>query len=370
MRIGVPKEIKDHEYRVGIVPSGVKALVDAGHKVYIEKGAGIGSGITDSDYRIAGAKIVQSAKELYASSEMVVKVKEPLPAEYLFLKESQILLTFLHLASDINLTQAMVDKKIIAIAYETIQLNNGTLPLLTPMSEIAGKMSIQIGASYLQKDKGGRGILLGGVPGVKPGTVVIIGGGVAGINAAKIAVGLGAEVIVFDINLERLTYLDDIFKGRIITLMSNSENIEKFVIYADILVGAVLIPGARAPVLVKKYLVTQMKPGSVVVDVSVDQGGCIETCRPTTHSNPVFDVKGVIHYCVTNIPAAVSRTSTFALTNVTFPYVLKIANRGVNQAAAIDEALARGINVLKGKITHAAVAESFRLQYEPFKNLL
>lgn len=370
MRIGVPKEIKDHEYRVGIVPSGVKALVDAGHKVFIEKGAGTGSGIADSEYRLAGAKIIQSAKELYASSEMVVKVKEPLNAEYPFLKENQILFTFLHLASDINLTQALIDKKIIAIAYETIQLNNGTLPLLTPMSEIAGKLSIQIGASYLQKDKGGRGVLLGGVPGVKPGTVVIIGGGVAGINAAKIAVGLGAEVIVFDINMERLTYLDDIFRGRIITLMSNSENIKKFAVYADLLVGAVLIPGARAPVLIKKDLVTQMKPGTVIVDISMDQGGCIETCRPTTHSNPVYEVNGVIHYCVTNIPASVSRTSTFALTNVTFPYVLKIANRGVHQAAAIDEALARGINVLKGKITHAAVAESFRFKYEPLKDLL
>jgi len=370
MRIGIPKEIKDHEYRVGITPSGVKALVKAGHKVYIEKSAGIESGINDSVFRSSGAKILQTPKEVYSASDMIIKVKEPLPEEYPLLKENQILYTFLHLASDRNLTQVLIQKKVIAIAYETIQLKNGALPLLTPMSEIAGKMSIQIGASYLQKDKGGRGILLGGVPGVKSGLVVILGGGVAGINAAKVAVGLGAEVILMDINLERLTYLDDIFQGRIITLMSNSENIEKFVVNADLLVGAVLIPGARAPVLVKKEIVTRMKPGSVIVDVSVDQGGCTETCKPTTHSNPIFDVEGVIHYCVTNIPAAVSRTSTFALTNTTLPYALKIANKGVNQAVLSDEALAKGINIFKGRITHPAVAESFGMKYVELKELL
>lgn len=370
MKIGVPKEIKDHEYRVGITPSGVKALVNARHKVYIEKGAGLGSGISDSVFKFAGANIIKSAKEVYSVADMIMKVKEPLPEEYPFLKENQILYTFIHLASNKKLTQALINRKVIAIGYETIQIKNGTLPLLTPMSEIAGKMSIQIGASYLQKDKGGRGILLGGVPGVKAGTVVILGGGVAGINAAKIAVGLGAGVIILDINLERLAYLDDIFQGRITTLMSNSENIDNFVVNADLLVSAVLIPGARAPVLVKKELVSRMKPGSVIVDISVDQGGCIETCKPTTHSNPIFTFKDVIHYCVTNIPAAVSRTSTFALINTTLPYALKIANEGFRKAVISDEALAKGVNVFKGKITHPAVAESFGMKYVPLKELL
>ena len=370
MKIGVPKEIKDHEYRVGITPAGVKALVNAGHKVYIEKGAGLGSGISDHLFKFAGANIIKSAKEVYSIAEMIIKVKEPLASEYSLLKENQILYTFLHLASSRKLTQALINRKVIAVGYETIQIKNGTLPLLTPMSEIAGKMSIQIGASYLQKDKGGRGILLGGVPGVKPGTVVILGGGVSGINAAKVAIGLGAGVIILDINLERLAYLDDIFQGRIITLMSNSENIENFVVNADLLVGAVLIPGAKAPVLVKKELVSRMKPGSVIVDISVDQGGCIETCRPTTHSNPIFTVKDVIHYCVTNMPAAVSRTSTFALTNTTLPYALKIANEGLRKAVISDEALAKGVNVFKGKITYPAVAESFGMKYVPVKELI
>ncbi len=370
MKIGVPKEIKDHEYRVGITPAGVKALVNAKHKVYIEKGAGLGSGISDHLFKFAGANIIKSAKEVYSIADMIIKVKEPLPKEYPLLKENQILYTFLHLASSRKLTQALINRKVIAVGYETIQIKNKTLPLLTPMSEIAGKMSIQIGASYLQKDKGGRGILLGGVPGVKPGTVVILGGGVSGINAAKVAIGLGAGVIILDINLERLAYLDDIFQGRIITLMSNSENIENFVMNADLLVGAVLIPGAKAPVLVKKELVSKMKPGSVIVDISVDQGGCIETCRPTTHTNPTFTFKDVIHYCVTNIPAAVSRTSTFALTNTTLPYALKIANEGFRKAVITDEALAKGVNIIKGKITHPAVAESFGMKYVPLKELI
>lgn len=371
MNIGVPKEIKNNENRVAITPAGVAAFVKDGHRVLIQDQAGEGSGISNEDYIQAGAEIVPSPEEVFAGADMIMKVKEPLPQEFGFYKEGQILFTYLHLAPEPELTRVLLDKKIVGIAYETIQLDNGALPLLTPMSEVAGRMSVQIGAHYLEKPQGGKGILLGGVPGVPAADVVIIGGGVVGTHAAKMAIGLGAQVTIIDRSAERLRYLDDIFGGRIKTLISNSYNIEKSVQYADLLVGAVLIPGARAPHLVTEQMVMQMKPGSVIVDVAIDQGGSIETIdRVTTHDDPVYVKHGVIHYAVANMPGAVARTSTYALTNATIGYALEIANKGYMRAIKEDKALALGVNVMDGKLTYQAVAESLKLEYTPLEDLL
>ncbi|MBC7473206.1 MAG: alanine dehydrogenase [Candidatus Sericytochromatia bacterium] len=355
MRIGVPKEIKNNEYRVALTPGGARVLSKAGHTVYIQKDAGIGSSFEDQEYIDAGATILDSAAEVFSSSEMIVKVKEPLKEEIQLLKENHILFTYLHLAASRELTDDLLNKGLVGIAYETIQLPNGSLPLLTPMSEIAGRMAVQVGAQYLEKSNGGRGILLGGIPGVPPADVVIIGGGVTGIQAAKIALGMGANVTILDTNLDRLRYLEDVLSGRLVTLSSNYETLERAVAYADLLIGAVLIPGAKAPTLVTKEMVSKMKKGSVVVDISVDQGGCVETIHPTTHSDPIYSVDGVIHYGVANIPGAVPRSSTVGLTNATLPYLLQVANHGYKAAMLANKDLAKGLNVEAGKIIHPAV---------------
>ncbi|MBN2909777.1 alanine dehydrogenase [Polycladomyces sp. WAk] len=371
MIIGVPKEIKNNENRVAITPAGVDALVLAGHEVLIEKGAGEGSGFVDEDYVAHGAKILNSAEQVWSSADMILKVKEPQPSEYRYFREGLILFTYLHLAPEPELTQALMEKKVTAIAYETIQLDNGSLPLLTPMSEVAGRMAVQIGAQFLEKPKGGKGVLLGGVPGVLPGEVVIIGGGVVGTNAAKMALGLGANVTLLDINPDRLRQLDDIFHGRLRTLMSNSYNIAQAVKKADLLIGAVLIPGRRAPRLVTEEMVKAMTPGSVIVDVAIDQGGSIETIdRITTHSDPIYVKHGVVHYAVPNIPGAVPRTSTIALTNVTIPYAVQIANKGLEQAIQDSRPLAKGVNVIQGHVTYQAVAESLDLPYTPLDDVM
>jgi len=371
MIIGIPKEIKANEHRVGITPAGVEAFKKCQHTVYIEKNAGLGSGFSDEEYSKAGAAILPTAAEVYDQSEMIMKVKEPLPAEYDLFKDGQLLFTYLHLAPEPELTKALLKKNIVGIAYETVQLPDDSLPLLAPMSEVAGRMSVQIGAQFLEKHYGGGGVLLGGVPGVLPGKVVIIGGGVVGTNAAKMAVGLGAEVTILDVNLHRLNYLDDIFNGRVKTLMSNSYNIREAVKHADLVVGAVLIPGAKAPHLVTEDMVKAMQPGSVIVDVAIDQGGSIATIdRVTTHQNPVYEKHGVIHYSVANMPGAVARTSTFALTNATLPYGLRLANKGYLQAIREDAALAAGINVYKGSLTYEAVAKALDLPYTPLSHLL
>jgi alanine dehydrogenase len=358
MKIGVAKEIKNREHRVGLVPGGVKALVKDGNSVLVEKGAGLGSGITDAEYKDAGAAIVEK-RRLFDDCEMIVKVKEPLEEEYGLFHEGQILYTYLHLAAAAKLTKAMQKAKIKAVAYETIQLKDGSLPLLTPMSEVAGKMSVQVGMHYLEKHNGGRGILLGGVPGVNRGVVTIIGGGVVGINAAKIAVGVGARVNILDVSASRLAYLDDVFGNAVTTLMSHDENITNAVVGAHLVIGAVLIPGAKAPSLVTEAMVRRMRPGAVLVDVAVDQGGCIETCEVTSHDKPVVVKHGVLHYAVPNIPGAVSNTSTYALTNVTLKYARSIAKLGLEEAVRRDEALRKGVNVYNGKVTHAAVAQAF-----------
>lgn len=370
MIIGIPKEIKNNENRVSLTPAGVYDLVHNGHEVLVETGAGLGSGFTDEDYIKVGAKIVSTAKEAW-DAEMVMKVKEPLPPEYGYFRKGQILFTFLHLAAEPELTKALMEKEVVSIAYETIQLPNGALPILTPMSEVAGRMSVQIGAHFLEKHEGGKGTLLGGVPGVQPANVVIIGGGVVGTNAAKMASGLGADVTILDTNVDRLRQLDDLFEGKVRTRVSNRFNVEEQVKKADLLIGAVLIPGARTPRIVTEDMVKQMSPGSVIVDVAVDQGGAIETIdRITTHSDPVFEKHGVIHYAVANIPGAVSRTSTIALANVTVPYALQIANKGYERACLENPALAKGLNVLAGQITYKAVAEAHNLPYTPFEDLL
>lgn len=371
MIVGIPKEIKDNENRVAITPAGVLALKKANHSVIIETMAGIGSGFTDQDYIEAGAEIMPDAASVWNNAEMIMKVKEPLESEYKYFREGLIIFTYLHLAPEPELTKALMEKNVIAIAYETIQLPNGALPLLTPMSEVAGRMAVQIGANLLEKPHGGIGVLLGGVPGVPPAEVVIIGGGVVGTNAAKIAVGMGANVTLVDVNPDRLRYLDDIFGGRLKTLMSNSYNIGQAVANADLLIGAVLIPGSRAPKLVSEEMVQRMKPGSVIVDVAIDQGGSIETIdRVTTHSNPTYVKYDVVHYSVANMPGAVPRTSTLALTNATIPYALQIANKGYHQAIIENQALAKGVNVYKGSVTYKAVADSLGLTYVPLENLI
>ncbi|PRZ12042.1 L-alanine dehydrogenase [Laceyella sediminis] len=370
MIIGVPKEIKNNENRVGLTPGGVAAFIGQGHEVWVETGAGLGSGFSDEAYKEAGAKIVSSAKEAW-SAEMVMKVKEPLKEEYGYFREGLILYTYLHLAAEPELTKALIDNKVAAIAYETIQLDNGSLPLLTPMSEVAGRMSIQIGAQFLEKAKGGKGVLLGGVPGVLPAEVVIVGGGIVGTNAAKMAVGLGASVTILDISAERLRQLDDLFQGRVKTLMSNPYNLANAVKKADLLIGAVLIPGARAPRLVTEDMVKSMEEGSVIVDVAIDQGGSIETVdRITTHSNPTYVKHGVLHYAVANIPGSVARTSTLALSNVTVPYGLQLANKGVVQAVSENKALAKGVNILDGVLTCRAVAEAHGLPFQELAEFL
>jgi alanine dehydrogenase len=370
MIIGIPKEIKKHEYRVGIVPGGVKGLVDSDHKVIIQKDAGLGSGITNEEYEAAGAVILETAKQVYDEADMIMKVKEPLSEEYELLHEGQILYTYLHLAPAPELTSALLERKIIGIAYETIQLEDGSLPLLTPMSEIAGRMAIQVGAYYLQKEHGGLGILLGGVPGVTRGKVAILGGGIVGMNAAKVAVGIGARVTVLDVNLERLRYLDDIFGNSIVTLMSHSQNIEETVTEADLIVGAVLIPGARAPNLVTREMLSGMKKGAVIVDVAVDQGGCIETIKPTYHDNPTYEVDGIIHYGVANMPGAVARSSTFALTNATLPYAIRIANQGWETAVRGDQSLLKGVNVVNGTLVCKPVSEAVGIECVPLETML
>jgi len=365
MIIGVPKEIKDHEFRVSLTPGGAESLVRGGHSVLVQEGAGLGSGFQDDEYVQAGARVLPNAEQVWADAEMVLKVKEPLASEYVYLRPGLLLFTYLHLAAVRELTEALLDKRVDAIAYETVQLPNGSLPLLTPMSEVAGRMSVQIGAHYLEETYGGRGVLLGGVPGVRAASVVIIGGGIVGTNAAWMALGLGARVTVIDINLDRLRYLDDIMHGSINTVASNRRNIAEAVRRAELLIGAVLLPGAKAPRLVTEDMIATMAAGSVVVDVAVDQGGCIETIHPTSHSEPTYTVHGVIHYAVPNIPGAVPRTSTYALSNATLPYVIKLADRGLAEAVHSDAALRQGVNTCAGKLTYQAVAKTFDMQYTP-----
>ena len=363
MIVGVPREIKKDENRIAIVPGAVAAFVQQGHRVLIQKGAGLGSGITDEEFITAGAEILPSLEAVYKEAELIYKVKEPQPEECGLLSEGQILFTFLHLAAEPQLTRVLMEKKVVAIAYETIEVN-GAIPLLAPMSEVAGRMAVQVGAQFLEKQYGGKGILLGGVPGVTPGHVVIIGGGVVGINAAKMAIGLGARVTVLDINLARLRYLDDVFGSRIMTVYANPYNIAEAVAGADLLIGAVLIPGAKAPKLCTAQMVTGMQPGSVIVDVAIDQGGCIETIdRTTCHSEPTYEHCGVIHYAVPNIPGAVPRTATYALNNVTLPYALELANKGYGKVLEEKTPLLKGFNVFRGKVVHKAVAEALGLEY-------
>jgi alanine dehydrogenase len=365
VEIGIPKEVKVQEHRVAIVPAGVKRLIASGHVVRIQKGAGLGSGIPDTRFAAAGAELVDDADDLWQSSEMIIKVKEPVADEYARIQEGQTLFTYFHLAAVPDLAPVLLERKATAVAYETIQLANGRLPLLEPMSVVAGKMSTQIGANLLEKDRGGKGVLLGGVPGVRRGRVVILGGGTVGTAAAKIAVGLGAHVTVIDISLPRLEYLDDIFGPRINLLHSNPDTIEDMVERADLLVGAVLVPGARAPTLVDEKLVSRMEDGSVIVDVAIDQGGCVETIHGTTHEEPTYVVGGVLHYGVTNMPGAVAQTSTFALTNATTDYAVAIANLGALEAARRDPALVPGFNTHDGQVTHQAVAEALGYDYSP-----
>ncbi len=365
MIIGIPKEIKDQEYRVAIVPAGVKTLTGSCHTVLIQTKAGTGSGISDEEYIAAGAVIIVSADELFERSDMIIKVKEPLPAEYSLLRSGQVLFTFLHLAADPKLTEALIKSSIIAIAYETVQLDDGSLPILIPMSEIAGRVAAIAGAYHLQMAQGGSGILISGVPGVLPGKVTILGAGTVGQNAAKIAVGLGARVVMLNKSFKNLKYIDDIHDGRIATLSLNEHNIEQEVLSSDIVIGAVLVPGSKAPFLVSRELVARMQKGSVIVDVSIDQGGCVETSRPTTHSEPVYSVDRIIHYCVANMPGAFPRTSTVALANVTLPYITKLANLGWERAVNEDRTLAKGVNIVKGKVTHPGVANALGLNYEP-----
>ena len=383
MKIGVPREIKTREYRVGMTPAGVRQLVTAGHDVQVEAGAGVGSGIADAlyvqagarivpdaAYEQAGATIVEKAADVWAKADMIVKVKEPIASEYGLMKEGQTIYTYFHLAADKPLSKALIDRKIAAVAYETIQTDDGQLPLLKPMSEVAGRMAVQVAATHLQKEHGGKGILLPGVPGVRRGKVVILGGGVVGTNSAKLASGMGADTVVLDVNINRLAYLDDVFGSRITPIYSDPAQIAKYVRDADVVVGGVLIPGAKAPRLVSEKLISEMQPGSVVVDVAVDQGGCIETCHPTTHDNPTYMVHGVVHYCVANMPGAVAQTSTYALTNATIGYGLKLADQGVVEAVKRDRALALGVNTFNGHTTYKAVAEAHEFEYTPLEKAL
>ena len=370
MKIGVPKEIKIQEYRVGMVPAGVHAFVSHGHDVLVQAGAGLGSGIADADYVAAGATIIPDAQSVYAHADMVMKVKEPIAPEYGLLRKGQVLYTYLHLAPAPELTKALVDSGCVAVAFETVQLADGTLPLLAPMSEVAGRLAIQAGAQWLERPNGGRGQLLGGVPGTQPGYVVIIGGGVVGINAAKMAAGLGARVTVLDTSLPRLRYLDDVFGGRVNTIAATEYAVRDELAGADLVVGGVLVAGARTPHVVTRDMLGQMKEGSVIVDVAVDQGGCVETTRPTTHDEPTYVVDGVTHYCVANMPGCVARTSTYALANATLPYGLKLADLGYRQAALEDAALMKGLNVIDGQVVCAPVAEALGCEYRTAASVL
>jgi len=370
MIIGVPKEMKPYEYRVALLPVGTEALVKAGHRVIIQDDAGLGSGIANEDYLKAGAEIVNTLEEVYQRAEMMVKVKEPMPEEYGLIRQGMVMFTYFHFAANEPLAREMLARRPICIAYETIQEENGSLPLLIPMSEVAGRMAIQEGAKYLEKPMMGRGILLGGVPGVAPANVVILGGGIVGTNAAKVAAAFGAQVTIMDINMDRLRYLDDIMPKNVITLMSNAHNIRDRIKEADLLIGAVLVPGSLTPSLVTRDMIKTMKPGAVIVDVSVDQGGCIETTRPTTHQNPTFVEYDVVHYCVTNIPGAVGRTSSYALTNVTLRYILQLANKGWRKALMENSALKKGLNIADGRVTFKAVADTLGLEYYPTEKLL
>ena len=370
MIIGVPKEIKTREYRVGLVPGGAATLVQRGHTVLIEKGAGLGAALTDDQYTAVGAQIVDKAADVWSRADMIIKVKEPIAAEYPLIKEGQLIYTYFHLAADLPLTRLLLEKKVSAVAYETIQTEDGLLPLLKPMSEVAGRMAVQIGAVQLEKEHGGKGILLPGVPGVRRGKIVILGGGVVGTNAAKLAIGMGAQVTILDVSLNRLAYLDDIFGSSCELIFSDRAQIDKAVRECDLLIGAVLIPGAKAPKLVSEKLVSQMSDGSVIVDVAVDQGGCIETVHPTTHDNPTYVVHGVVHYCVANMPGAVSQTSTFALNNATIQYGLKLADLGVVEAVRRDKALALGVNTFGGHCTYKAVAEGLDLEFVPLEKAM
>jgi alanine dehydrogenase len=371
MKIGIPKEIKNNENRVAITPAGVHTLVSAGHEVHIETKAGEGSGFTDEEFVQAGARILGSAAEVWNTAEMVMKVKEPLPEEYQYFRQDLILFTYLHLAPLPELTKVLMDSGVTAIAYETVQLADGSLPLLTPMSVVAGRMSIQVGAHHLERRHGGLGVLLGGVPGVPAAKVVVVGGGTVGLNAARIALGMGARVTILDINPARLAHIDEVFQGRIQTVVSNDYNLYEQLQDADLLVGAVLVPGARTPKIVKTDMVKSMKKGSVIVDVAIDQGGSVETIdRITTHDDPTYEKFGVVHYAVANMPGAVPRTSTFALTNVTIPYALQLANKGVKRAVSDNPALAKGVNVIAGKLTYEAVANSLDIPYTPLTDVI
>ncbi|MEK7399367.1 MAG: alanine dehydrogenase [Candidatus Poribacteria bacterium] len=370
MIIGVPTEMKPYEYRVALLPVGTEILVKAGHKVIIQDGAGIGSGISNEDYVSAGAEIVSTLDKVYNSAEMMIKVKEPMIEEYNLIRQGQVMFTYFHFAANEALTKEMIARKPICIAYETIQEKNGSLPLLIPMSEVAGRMAIQEGAKYLEKPMMGRGILLGGVPGVAPANVVIVGGGIVGTNSAKVAAAFGAQVTLLDINMDRLRYLDDIMPKNVVTLMSNPHNIRDKIKEADLLIGAVLVPGSRTPSLITREMVQSMKTGAVIVDVSVDQGGCVETTRPTTHHDPTFVEYDVVHYCVTNIPGAVGRTSSYALTNVTLPYILELANKGWKKAMLENPALLNGLNIIDGKVTFKAIAEYLNLEYYKAENII
>ncbi|EJL6482019.1 TPA: alanine dehydrogenase [Vibrio cholerae] len=363
MIIGVPKEIKNHEYRVGMIPASVRELVSHGHQVYVETNAGSGIGFSDDDYIAVGASILPTAADVFAKAEMIVKVKEPQAIERAMLKEGQILFTYLHLAPDFPQTEELIKSKAVCIAYETVTDNMGRLPLLAPMSEVAGRMSIQAGAQTLEKSRGGSGLLLGGVPGVAPAKVVVLGGGVVGANAARMAIGLRADVTILDRNIDTLRKLDEEFQGRANVVYSTADAIEKYVLEADLVIGAVLIPGAAAPKLVTQQHIKRMKPGSAVVDVAIDQGGCFETSHPTTHAEPTYILDDVVHYCVANMPGAVARTSTFALNNATLPYIVKLANKGYQKALLEDAGFLKGLNVIHGKVTYKEVAENFGLDY-------
>jgi alanine dehydrogenase len=370
MIVGILKEIKSEENRVSMTPAGVEVMKHAGHEVLVEKYAGLGSGLEDAAYAQAGAEIVATPKEIYSRSEMVMHVKEPLPPEYGLIREDQIVFTYLHLAAAEELTRALIKSKSICIAYETIQKADRTLPLLTPMSEVAGRMAIQQGAKYLEMAQGGLGVLLGGVPGVDPGTVVVIGGGVVGTHAAKMACGLGAKVYVLDMSLDRLRYLSDVMPANCFLLFATPATLRDLITRADVVVGAVLVPGAKAPKLLTREMLKTMKKGSVIVDVAIDQGGCFETSKPTTHTDPIFTVEGVVHYCVANMPGAVARTSTLALTNATLPYALQIANKGWHRAMKENPEIKVGANVIKGKVTFKGVSDAFGLEYVPIDSLL
>jgi alanine dehydrogenase len=370
MKIGLPKEIKDNEYRVGLTPAGVQALTHAGHTVFVQKTAGEGSGFSDDQYAKAGGQLLDTADEVWEAGDMIVKVKEPIAPEYPRMREDQLLFTYLHLAPEFELTKQMMERNVTGVAYETITDAHGKLPLLTPMSEVAGRMSVQVGATYLEKMNGGKGILLGGVPGVPAANVVIIGGGVVGTEAAKMAVGLGAKVTIIDRNLDRLRQLDDIFLSKVQTLASSRYQIEEAISHADLVIGAVLVVGAAAPKLVTRDMLHLLPKGSVLVDVAVDQGGCFETTRATTHSNPTYYEEGVLHYCVANMPGAVPRTSTFALTNATLPYALDLANKGFERAIKEDVGLREGVNTYAGKCTYEAVATSQNIEYTPLDSLI